>query len=128
MEVLWISAISSCCTSPYDITRDRPGAKYLWLMCIRQRTKWISCKVRDVDDSSTPFGIALKNNIANRMPIFISFCNKHRHIHLTSTVYYSIYWKKFIRFQESTYVWLWAWGYHRGCCPYLYQYFRNIPK
>ena len=101
-EVRQISAISSCCTSRYvdgdDITRLPLGAKNLWLISVRQRTKWISSKVRDVDGSSAPFVIALKNNITNRMPKFISFCNKHKHVHFLSTVHSSIYWMNFCAF------------------------------
>jgi len=62
-----------------DITRDRPGLKYLWLMCVRQRTKWISCNVRDLDGSSAPFVIELKSNITNKMPKIISLCKKTQH-------------------------------------------------
>ena len=79
-EVLWISAISSCCTSRYvpgdNITRDRPVEKYLWLMYVRQRTKWISCKLWDVDGSSAPFVIALKRSITNNLTSNFSFCKK----------------------------------------------------
>jgi hypothetical protein len=32
-----------------DITRDRPDEKYLWLIYVRQRTKWMSCKVSVAD-------------------------------------------------------------------------------
>ena len=81
IDTRWISAISSYCTSRYvdgdDITRDRPGAKYLWLIYVRQRTKWVFRKLRDLDGSSAPFVIALKNNITNRMSTNFSFCKKH---------------------------------------------------
>jgi len=60
-----------------DITTVRPGAKYLWLMYVRQRTKWVSSKVSGVDGRSDPFVIALKNGITNRMPKIISFCKIH---------------------------------------------------
>jgi len=49
------------------------------MMNVRKRTKWISCKVRDVDDSSAPFVIALKISITNRMNSDFSFYKK-RHI------------------------------------------------
>ena len=87
IEVRWISAISSCCTSRYvagdDITRDRPGEKYPWLMYVRQRNKWISCKVRSEDYSSAPFEIVLKCSITNRMTSIVSFCIKHNTLSVT---------------------------------------------
>jgi hypothetical protein len=64
-----------------DITRDRPDAKFLWLMCVKQRTKWISCKVRDAGGSSVPFGKALKSNTTNRMSKNFSFCKKNKKTH-----------------------------------------------
>jgi hypothetical protein len=57
-----------------DITTDRPVAKYLWLMYVRERTKWISCNVRDVDGSSAPFVITLNSSFNNRMTPNISSC------------------------------------------------------
>ena len=52
LSVLWISAISSFCTSRYvagdDVTRGRPGAKYVWLMYNTERNKFISSKETDV--------------------------------------------------------------------------------
>jgi hypothetical protein len=63
-----------------DITRARPGAKYLWLMFVRQRTKWTSCKVRDVEGSSAAFVISLKINITNRMTSNLLFCKKPKTI------------------------------------------------
>jgi hypothetical protein len=60
-----------------DITTDRPGGKYLWLMCVRERTKLVSCKVRDVDGSSSPFVMALKSSITNRTTSNFSICKKH---------------------------------------------------
>ena len=38
-----------------DITTDRPGAKYLWLMCVRQRTKWIYRKLSELECRNVPF-------------------------------------------------------------------------
>jgi hypothetical protein len=46
-----------------DITRYRPGAKYFWLICNKERNKFISCNERDVGDSSIPFVMMLKSNI-----------------------------------------------------------------
>ena len=46
-------------------------------MCVRQRTKWVSCKVRDLDGSSAPFVLALESSVTNRIPKNISFCKKH---------------------------------------------------
>ena len=48
IKALCTPAINSCCTSWYvdydDITRDRPDAKYLRLVYVRLRTKYISCR------------------------------------------------------------------------------------
>ena len=81
IEVRWISFISFCCTSRLvdgdEITRGRPGVKYLWLIYVRQRTKWISRKLRFLDCSSSPFVIALKSSITNKMHTKFWFCNKH---------------------------------------------------
>ena len=47
-------------------------------MYVRQRTNWVSFKLRELDGSSAPFVIALKINVTNRMPKIISFCKKHK--------------------------------------------------
>jgi hypothetical protein len=44
-----------------DITRDRHCAKCLWLIYGRQRTKWISWKLRGIDPCSAPFEMAQDN-------------------------------------------------------------------
>jgi hypothetical protein len=59
-----------------DITTVRPGGKYLWLMCVRERTKWISSKVSVVDGNISPFVIALNSSVTNRMTSIFSFCKK----------------------------------------------------
>jgi len=70
-----------------DITRDRSGVKYLWLMYVRQRTKWISTKLMDVDGSISPFAIVLKSSITNRLNSSFIFCKKKTH----SVVHYLIF-------------------------------------
>ena len=94
LAVRWISAISSCLTSRYvagdDITRDRLGAKYLWLIFVRQRTKCTSSKIREVDGSIAPFVITLKNSITHRMHSNFSLCKDTNLSHLLSTDHSSV--------------------------------------
>jgi hypothetical protein len=73
-----------------DITTDRPVAKYLWLMYVRQRTKWISCNVRDVDGSSAPFVITLNSNISNKMTSNFPFCKNATHFHLLDNEHFTV--------------------------------------
>ena len=129
IEVRWISAISSCCTSRFvagdDITRARPGAKYLWLMFFRQRTKWTSCKVSDVDGSSAAFVIALKIIITSSMISNFSFCNKQSTLSTSQYRTFLYLMKDFIPFPGPR-LWRWVWNYGRMLCPYLYQWLRNF--
>ena len=84
------------------ITRDRPVAKYLWLIYVRERTKWTSCKVRDVDGSSVPLIIALKSSNSSRMNSNFSFCKNPIQLQLLSTVLSAIYWIKFYSFYRKS--------------------------
>jgi hypothetical protein len=74
-----------------DTTRDRPVAKYLWLMYVRQRTNWISLKETVADGTSAPYVFVLKNSITNRITSNFLFCKKPTHFHLFSKVNSSIY-------------------------------------
>jgi hypothetical protein len=86
-----------------DITRDRPGAKYLWLMFVRQHTKWSSCIIRKLDDSSSPVVNALKS-IPKSITFFLFKKKKQQTKHtflLLSTEHSSPYWMKFYSFPRN---------------------------
>jgi len=50
-----------------DITRDCHGPKYMWLIYVKQRTKWTPSKLKDIEGSSSPFGIVGKKSIVSKM-------------------------------------------------------------
>jgi len=75
-------------------------------MFVRQRTKWISSKLRVLDGCSAPFVIELKSNITNRMPKIISFCKKKKKNAFNCPVTYIplLIERIFIPFPESMYM------------------------
>jgi hypothetical protein len=90
--------------------RDRLGAKHLWLIYVRQLTRWISCNLRDVDVSIAPFVIALKSSVANRMLKIISICKKNNQI-ISSVTYLPQSLDEFLFLSLYPFIFWWAVGY-----------------
>jgi len=122
-ENRWISSGSSCCTSQYvggdEITRDRPGAKYLRLIYVRQRTKWFTRKVRDLDSSSARFVIAPKSSITNIIPT-CWFCKNHNSLSVAQYRRFPCLLKELLL--PSRKPWIWRWVCVKGAMVYHYFY------
>ena len=108
--------------------RDRPGTKYLLVMFVRQRTKWISCKLRILNGSSSPFVIELESNITNGMTKIITFSKKHNALSVAQHRTFLYLLNGFFYLSQNWCTSRWVWGYGRRCCPYLHHYLRNIQK
>jgi hypothetical protein len=94
-------------------------------MCVRQRTRWISCKVRDADGSSTPFVIALKRSITDKVrPDFLFYKKKHTFSCSKPHITFYLGWF-FIPFPEPT-IWQWDSWYGTMFFPLFYQPLGNF--